>query len=263
MLVFPSQFLPVLSYLRMWHDCLILHGVLQLQCLMYPGSVQVTSSIHSRTAWMSSPEASWYPPNSSPFFYPFPSTIHSLQSRHVMSWNINYVTLDLSNGFLLPSNKITSNTPCLQCRRPGFNLWVGKSSWRRKWQPTPVFLPGKSHGQRSLMSYSSWGRKESDTTEWLHFQFQCMFVQSIPTLYYPMDYSPPSSSVHGMFQARIQEWVAISFSRGSFWPKDQPKSLVSPKSAGIFFTNVPPGKRAFTCPQSDLSALVSPLPLKN
>ena len=37
--------------------------------------------------------------------------------------------------------------------------------WRRKWQPTPVFLPGKSHGQRSLGGYSPWGRKESDTTE--------------------------------------------------------------------------------------------------
>ena len=40
---------------------------------------------------------------------------------------------------------------------------------RRKWQPTPVFLPGESHGQRSLVGYSPWGRKESDTTERLHF----------------------------------------------------------------------------------------------
>ena len=42
--------------------------------------------------------------------------------------------------------------------------------WRRKWQPTPVFLPGKSHGQRSLAGCSPWGRWESDT-EQLHFQF--------------------------------------------------------------------------------------------
>ena len=41
--------------------------------------------------------------------------------------------------------------------------------WRRKWQPTPVFLPGKSHGRRSLLGYSPWGRKELDMTEWLHF----------------------------------------------------------------------------------------------
>ena len=45
--------------------------------------------------------------------------------------------------------------------------WVRKIPWRRKWQPTPVFLPGEFHGQRSLAGYSPWGHKESDTTEWL------------------------------------------------------------------------------------------------
>ena len=54
---------------------------------------------------------------------------------------------------------------CLQCRRPRFDPWVEKIPWRRKWQPTPVFLPGKSHGQRRLTGYSPWGHKESDTTE--------------------------------------------------------------------------------------------------
>ena len=58
---------------------------------------------------------------------------------------------------------------CLQCRRPRFNPLVGKIPWRRKWQPTPVLLPGKSYGWRSLVGYSPWGRKESDTTERLHF----------------------------------------------------------------------------------------------
>ena len=43
--------------------------------------------------------------------------------------------------------------------------WVGKIPWRRKWQPTPVFLPGELHGQRSLACYSPWGHKESDMTE--------------------------------------------------------------------------------------------------
>ena len=43
--------------------------------------------------------------------------------------------------------------------------------WRRQWQPTPVLLPGKSHGRRSLVGCSPWGRKESDMTEWLHFHF--------------------------------------------------------------------------------------------
>ena len=47
----------------------------------------------------------------------------------------------------------------------GFNPWVGKIPWTRKWEPTPVFLFGEFHGQRSLAGYSPWGHKESDTTE--------------------------------------------------------------------------------------------------
>ena len=49
--------------------------------------------------------------------------------------------------------------------RDGFDPWVGKMPWSRKWQPTPVLLPGKSQGQRSLAGYSARGHKESDTTE--------------------------------------------------------------------------------------------------
>ena len=55
-----------------------------------------------------------------------------------------------------------------QCRRPkrrGFDPWVGKIPWRRKWQPTPVFVPGESQGQRSLARYSPQGHKELDVTE--------------------------------------------------------------------------------------------------
>ena len=48
-----------------------------------------------------------------------------------------------------------------------FNSWVRKIPWRREWQPTPVFLPGECHGQKSLADYSSWGCKKSDTTEQL------------------------------------------------------------------------------------------------
>ena len=58
---------------------------------------------------------------------------------------------------------------CLQCRRLRFNPWVGKIPWRRKWQPTPVLLPLKSYGKRSLVGYCPLGRKESNTTERLHF----------------------------------------------------------------------------------------------
>ena len=54
---------------------------------------------------------------------------------------------------------------CLQCRSPGFSPWVRKIPWRKEWQPTPAFLPGESHGQRSLTGYRAQTHKESDTTE--------------------------------------------------------------------------------------------------
>ena len=47
--------------------------------------------------------------------------------------------------------------------RDMFDPWVRKIPWKRAWQPTPVFLPGESHGQRSQAGYSPWGHKESDT----------------------------------------------------------------------------------------------------
>ena len=72
------------------------------------------------------------------------------------------------------------NLPAMQ------ETWVRSLSraWRRKWQPTPVFLPRKSHGQRSLADYSPWDRKESDTTEWLtlsHYPCPCTDVYLLKT----------------------------------------------------------------------------------
>ena len=69
------------------------------------------------------------------------------------------------SGF--PGGASGKEPPC-QCRRLkrcGFDPWVRKMPWSRKWQPTPVFLPGIFHGQRSLGIYSPWGHKESDMTE--------------------------------------------------------------------------------------------------
>ena len=54
---------------------------------------------------------------------------------------------------------ISSKRIILQCRRHEFDPWVRKIPWRRKWQPTPVFLPGKSHGQRGLRGSSPWGHR--------------------------------------------------------------------------------------------------------
>ena len=67
---------------------------------------------------------------------------------------------------------------CRRCKRHGLDPWVRKIPWRRKWQPTLVFLPGKSHGQRRLGGYSPWGHKESGTTEQLESENKSRSVVS-------------------------------------------------------------------------------------
>ena len=66
----------------------------------------------------------------------------------------------------IKKKKKESTWECRRHRRCGFYPWVGMIPWRRKWQPTPVFLPGKFHGQRSLAGYSPRGHKELD--DWTH-----------------------------------------------------------------------------------------------
>ena len=82
---------------------------------------------------------------------------------------------------LLPPKYIVCGSPwwlsgrklSCQCRTHWSNPWVGKIPWRRKWQPTPVFLPGKSHGQRSLGGYSPGVAKESDMMYQLNDNTTC------------------------------------------------------------------------------------------
>ena len=80
-------------------------------------------------------------------------------------WLSLYYKLGLPGG-------TSGKEPASQYRRPWrlrFDPWVGKISWRRAWQPTPVFLPGESHGQRSLEIYSPWGcRVICDWSNWAH-----------------------------------------------------------------------------------------------
>ena len=71
-------------------------------------------------------------------------------------------------------------------------------NWRRKWQPTPVLLPGESHGRRSLVGYSPWGRKESDMTEW--------YLKTLNTFF-------PEPS---LFQVQCP-WLTLGFSYGVIW----------------------------------------------
>ena len=71
-----------------------------------------------------------------------------------------------------PGDSVVKNLPANTgdaSSNPGFERFLG-AAWCRKWQPVPVFLPGKFHGQRSLTCYSPWVRKESDTTEYACMQ---------------------------------------------------------------------------------------------
>ena len=81
---------------------------------------------------------------------------------HKESDRTEELTLSLS-----PKNRTSQVAPASaeDSKRRGFDPWVGKIPWRRAWQAAPIFLPGESHGERSLVGYGPWGRKESDTTE--------------------------------------------------------------------------------------------------
>ena len=135
---------------------------------------------------------------------------------------------------------------CRRCNRCRFDPWVGKIPWSRRRQPTPVFMPGKFHGQRSLAGYSLLGcrvrhdwacmraRAHTHThththTLWI-WEMQTsqaptqttacvLYVQllhSCLTLSNTMNCSPPGTFVHGILQASILEWVAIP-SPGDLW----------------------------------------------
>ena len=73
----------------------------------------------------------------------------------------------ISNAGVLVAQMVKESA--LQCRRPGFHPWVKKIPWRKEWLPTPVFLPGESLVQRSLVGYIPWGHKELDMTEQLTY----------------------------------------------------------------------------------------------
>ena len=102
-------------------------------------------------------------------------------------------------------------------------LNVRHELWRRQWHPTPVLLPGKSHGRRSLEGCSPWGRWRSDTTEWLHFHFslscigegngnplQCSCLEN------PRDGRAWWAAVYGVAQSWTRlKWLSSSSSKAS------------------------------------------------
>ena len=91
---------------------------------------------------------------------------------------------------------------------------------RRQWHPTPVLLPGKSHGRRSLVDCSPWGREESDMTEWLHFQFSLSYIGEgndnplqCSCLENPRDARAWWAAVYGVAQSRTRlKWLSSSSS---------------------------------------------------
>ena len=76
-----------------------------------------------------------------------------------------HVCIAFIQGFPIRARGKELACQCRRHKRCRFHLWFGKIPWRRAGQPTPVFLPGESHGQRSLAGYSPWGCKESARTE--------------------------------------------------------------------------------------------------
>ena len=96
-----------------------------------------------------------------------PGVLQSMGSQRVgQDWasELNWTdTLFRLHCVLRHSTDAGGKESACQCRRHkrgSLDTWIGKIPWRRKWQSVPVFLPGKSHGQRSLAGYSSWGCKE-------------------------------------------------------------------------------------------------------
>ena len=168
---------------------------------------------------------------------------------------------------------------CLQCRRPGFNPWVGEIPWRKEWLPTPVFLPGGFHRQRSLGDYSPWGRKESDMNEKLTLGFPCGSASkestcnvedlgSIPGLgrppgegkNYPFQYSglenPMDCIVHEVTMS--QTWLS-NFHFLNWW--DESTALCPPgtwKQAFHGLTSMSIENNTQELDQSDLIAKSSP-----
>ena len=107
-------------------------------------------------------------------------------------------------------------SPYLQCMGSDFEatpslLFPRKTSWRRQWHPTPVLLPGESHGRRSLIGCSPWSRKESDMTERLHFHFSLSCIGEgngnplqCPCLENPRDRGAWWAAVYGVAQSRTR-----------------------------------------------------------
>ena len=98
----------------------------------------------------------------------FPNSTQNVEHKHLLkegNWKLIHGFCHIrSMGIRFPRWLNGKESACKR-RTHRFSPWVGKIPWSRKWQPTPVFFPRESRGQRSMVGYSPWGRKESDTTD--------------------------------------------------------------------------------------------------
>ena len=102
-----------------------------------------------------------------------PLSIHSSSVASTICFWVYFM-----QGFPGGANGKEPACQCTRCKRCGFNPWVGKIPWRKAWQPIPAFLPGESHGQRSLVGYSPWGLKD----RWLSTAWDSIFHSSVHIL---------------------------------------------------------------------------------
>ena len=153
-----------------------------------------------------------------------------------------------------------------QSRSCGFDPRNGKIPWRRAWQPTPVFLPGESHGQRSLVGYSPWGCKQSDTTQWLN-KYKTVAknfpkTSSVdvftrwkskplwPVLFFPMDRSDQIMTLFRNLYLSTFDLIPV-FSDALYCPEKISSSLFSLQTPILFCT----------CLSTAFSPKVTPPPL--
>ena len=133
-----------------------------------------------------------YPPGQKPFLFP-----PVLLCFMFLVW-----------GAFLVAQRVKN---LLHCGRPRFDPWVGKIPWRREWLPAPVFLPGESHGQRSLAA-AVYGVAESDKTQWLTHSLSCFWCTE-PCLrldwYFVKEstlMSSPGCPFHGLLECLARSW---------------------------------------------------------
>ena len=164
----------------------------------YPLSLEKAMAVHSSTLACKVP---WTEE---------PGSLQSMGSQRVGHDWATLLYLPLMPGFPVGSDGKESACQCQAHKRCGLDPWVSKMPWRRKWQPTPVFLPGELHGPEEPGGL--WPIESQRVRhDWSDLGKESEVAQLCPTLCDPMDCRLPGSSIHGIFQARILEWVAISF----------------------------------------------------